>query len=123
MTKAVKDMMDPVSHMVEAGADKIDKQGMLDKWLARARANGHDPSVELFTRIEVVHGARIGGVNVQLEAEAGGDSTRLPDDFVLGLYAVYNDPRTTPEERARIEAVLLWNRTAAGGNANAGKTP
>lgn len=120
MSKSLTNMTDPIGNVSQVLAEKIADQGMLDQWKASADAHMNNPRAVAGVSVEVKTFYGLEGIDGDVGGAGGGDSTRLPDGVREALLKELDNPATTPERREAILTLLGWNRTASGGNPNAG---
>lgn len=105
--------------------EMIKDQGVLDNFMARARAHGLNPGLKLTTGFESYMKIGLDGIDADVSAEVQGDGTALPSGTRASLIDVLNglEGRTDPQAialRDQIILILGWNRTAEGGNPDSG---
>lgn len=106
--------MDAAGNVAQILADKIQEEGVLDKWLANVDGHLQDPGVESYVSITIAGGVHAKGVNGNVTAQGGGDSTKLPTGTLGTLIDLIKDPRTPEAERQKYIELLLWNRHPTG---------
>lgn len=116
MSKSVTGMMDPMGNLTQVLADKIQSEGMLDKWLLNADAHFNNPRVVAGIVFEVKTIVGVEGTSGNVIAEGAGDSVRLDPAVVDALVEEMKNPNTSNERRNAIMMILGWNRTFEGGN-------
>ena len=100
---------------------KIADEGVLDKFLLDADGHVQDPGLESYIQVTIGAGVRAKGINGNIVAQASGDSTRLPAGVREAMLKELDSPNTSNDRKNATYILLGWNRTAPGGNENAGK--
>lgn len=117
MAGGANKQMDSVGKLGEMLVEKVNDEGVLDKWVAAMDGHFQDPGVEAYASVTVATGVHAKGVNGNISGNGGGDSTRLPKDVREELVKELAMPISDTRRQATL-TILGWNRTAVGGNQN-----